>query len=130
MRPYQPCERLNLTSDGVWDGQRHLSVPVVKSPLKVGRSPLFGDEPKPRTTLLFFRGDFRSPEVATVYSRGIRQRLRALAQKHGWEEKYKIVIGTGRELRNRYDDYLMTSKFCLVVPGTKPGAGQWGFLEC
>eukprot|EP00884_Botryococcus_braunii_P008777 jgi/Botrbrau1/17900/Bobra.50_1s0001.1 len=99
-----------------FDPKRHLVIPSVKSPFLIGQSPLIGSKPLPRDFLLFFRGDFRS-NYTPHYSRGIRQGLRELSQKHDWEHKYKIIIGTGADYPGNYDEWLMKSKFCLVVPG-------------
>lgn len=51
------------------------------------------------------------------YSRGIRQRLAALAQTPEWKEKFKVKIGTRDEVPGDYSQGLASSMFCLVAPG-------------
>ena len=69
---------------------------------------------------MFFRGDFRGPD-APKYSRGVRQKLRHLAQLHGWAEKYKIFIGDGTEVPGEYSELLASSVFCLHASGNTLG---------
>ncbi len=109
--------------------QRHLVIPSVKSPFLIGQSPLIGSKPIPRDFLLFFRGDFRS-NYTPHYSRGIRQGLRELSKKHDWENKHKIIIGTAADYPGNYDEWLMKSKFCLVVPGANLSASAVHFPPC
>jgi hypothetical protein len=93
-----------------------LLIPQGKSPGKIGRSPIFGFPATNRTTLLFFRGDFRN-DNEPGYSRGIRQNLRSAAKKFNWKENHAVLIGSRNELPGPYADYLTTSRFCLVAPG-------------
>lgn len=51
------------------------------------------------------------------YSRGIRQRLHALAQTPEWKDKYRVKIGTRDQVPGDYSKGLASSKFCLVAPG-------------
>ena len=53
------------------------------------------------------------------YSRGIRQRLRRLAQENDWRGRHNILIG-GSEIEGDYSTLLASSHFCLVVPGGPP----------
>ena len=62
------------------------------------------------------RGDFRH-KYEPGYSRGIRQRLRQLANKSDWKGWYNIKIGTQEELPGDYSEMLSSAKFCLVAPG-------------
>jgi hypothetical protein len=95
-----------------------LVIPAAKHPHSIGKSTIFGFEAINRTTLLFFRGGFRDDENGDAhYSRGIRQKLRSLARAHNWKEKHAILIGSREELPGSYQDYLISSRFCLVAPG-------------
>lgn len=93
-----------------------LVIPSPKFPPHYRWSPLLGAPPQPRETLLYFRGDVgrtRKPN----YSRGIRQRLHALAQTPEWRENYVVKVGTREEVPGDYSRGLASSKFCLVAPG-------------
>jgi hypothetical protein len=87
-------------------------------------SPLLGAPPQPRETLLYFRGDVGSTRQPN-YSRGIRQRLHALAQTPEWKEQYKIKIGSREEVPGDYSQGLASSKFCLVAPGAVGSNRCW-----
>ncbi|KAL6758481.1 exostosin-like glycosyltransferase [Haematococcus lacustris] len=51
------------------------------------------------------------------YSRGIRQRLYALAQQQQWAAKHAIFIGEPNDIPGDYSQLLAQSRFCLVAPG-------------
>ncbi|KAK9909083.1 hypothetical protein WJX75_006916 [Coccomyxa subellipsoidea] len=124
----------NYSDDGVhpeWrpEGWRHiieghpcynpdkdLIIPAFVPPARILPSPLTGAPEGPRPILLFFRGDVglnRRPN----YSRGIRQRLYALAKERQWRERHQIWIGTKEDILGGYPELLSSSMFCLVVPG-------------
>ena len=50
------------------------------------------------------------------YSRGIRQEVHRLAKSRSWDKHHKILVGD-HAANGSYADYLMTSIFCLVLPG-------------
>ncbi|KAJ9511447.1 hypothetical protein QJQ45_029894, partial [Haematococcus lacustris] len=50
-------------------------------------------------------------------SRGIRQRLYALAQQQQWATKHAIFIGEPNDIPGDYSQLLARSRFCLVAPG-------------
>jgi hypothetical protein len=56
------------------------------------------------------------------YSRGIRQRLHALAQTPEWRDGFGVKIGTREEVPGDYSRGLASSKFCLVAPGMRARA--------
>ena len=118
-------------------------IPAFKPPADVASSPLLGGPVLERTHLLFFRGDVGLHRLPN-YSRGIRQEAHAclapccrasphltpatrrcrqalynLSKVHQWREKHDIVIASGDvEAPGSYSEWLATSKFCLVAPGT------------
>ncbi|KAK9805353.1 hypothetical protein WJX73_005210 [Symbiochloris irregularis] len=97
-----------------YDPGKDLIVPSHKHPGLIGESPLLGYPERRRTVLASFQGDLgthRKPH----YSRGIRQRLRAVSKEHRWRERHGIVIG-GRAAED-YGALLSASTFCLVIPG-------------
>lgn len=97
------------------DPSKDLVIPTLLTPQYLA-SPLLGNAAQPRTTLLFFRGDFR--KISEVgYSRGIRQKLRRLSMENDWLQRYNIKIGGSDEIPGDYSKLLAQSIFCLVVPG-------------
>ncbi|KAG2445204.1 hypothetical protein HYH02_008672 [Chlamydomonas schloesseri] len=99
-----------------YDPNKDLVIPAFKNPNQYPRSPLLGAPPLERDVLLFFRGDVGAGRLPH-YSRGIRQKLFHLANKHDWYGRFKIAIGTGDSLKGDYSEQLARSKFCLVAPG-------------
>jgi hypothetical protein len=93
-----------------------LVVPSPKFPPHYQWSPFLGAPPQQRDTLLYFRGDVGAKRRPN-YSRGIRQRLHALAQTPEWQRKFTVKIGTREEVPGDYSKGLASSKFCLVAPG-------------
>ncbi|MEW5318578.1 MAG: hypothetical protein WDW38_009791 [Sanguina aurantia] len=114
---FQPQDyRLTFAGHACYTPGKDLLIPVWKPPHHYSSSPLAGAAPVPRTTLLSFKGDLGERRLPW-YSRGIRQKLRKLAQEHGWEEKYRILILASGEGGASYSQLLASSKFCLVAPG-------------
>ncbi|KAG1671014.1 hypothetical protein FOA52_014258 [Chlamydomonas sp. UWO 241] len=95
---------------------KDLVVPSLKMADGLGQSPLLGARPRERTILAFFRGDVGKHRLP-CYSRGIRQKLHALAVEHDWRATHNIVIGGGEDVPGSYSELLSSSKFCLVLPG-------------
>ena len=79
-------------------------------------SPLVGTPSRERRMLAFFRGDFRD-EHSPGYSRGIRQKLRRLAQANSWAARHNIHIGNYTEIEGDYSVLLTESIFCLMLIG-------------
>jgi hypothetical protein len=69
-------------------------------------------------------GEHREPH----YSRGIRQRVYAAAQKHNWHERYRVMIGGYGDVHGTYSELLARSTFCLVMPGALLGPDGWARL--
>lgn len=93
-----------------------LVIPSPKFPAHYRWSPLLGAPAQQRDTLLYFRGDVGADRKPN-YSRGIRQRLHALARTSEWREQLGVRIGTREELPGDYSRALASSIFCLVAPG-------------
>jgi hypothetical protein len=102
-----------------------LVIPNFKEPNQIGESALLGFPALPRKTLLFFRGDFRDDGFIqrysnTKYSGFVRQKLHYISRLYRSDKKYNILIGSRKEIPGDYNDHLLSSRFCLVLPGTWP----------
>ncbi|KAK9846201.1 hypothetical protein WJX84_000412 [Apatococcus fuscideae] len=76
-----------------YDPEKDLVVPAFKSPPDLDECPMMGAPERVRYLLAFFRrdmGQHREPQ----YSRGIRQRLHALALNQDWFGRYNISVGS------------------------------------
>lgn len=63
--------------------------------------------------------------VGTGYTRGVRQRLAQLAWGGDWASKHDIlVLDYGNKSTISYGELMLTSKFCVAIPGA-PARG-WG----
>eukprot|EP00884_Botryococcus_braunii_P019032 jgi/Botrbrau1/5812/Bobra.0155s0034.1 len=105
-----------------YDPKKDLVIPNFKEPNQIGESPLLGFPALPRKTLLFFRGDFRDDGFIqrysnTKYSGFVRQKLHYISRLYRWDKKYNILIGSRKEIPGDYNDHLLNSRFCLVLPG-------------
>jgi hypothetical protein len=103
-------------------GMQDLVIPNFKEPAEIGESPLLGFPAGPRETLLFFRGDFRDDGMVqrflnSKYSGYVRQKLHYISRLHRWDKRYNILIGSRKEVPGDYAQHLISSRFCLVLPG-------------
>ena len=79
-----------------------LVIPSFLSPELIGSSPLLGFPPKQRTMLAFFKGDM-GQHRAPHYSRGLRQKLHALAQTQVQTQLHSDeLVAAGRQWRLLY----------------------------
>ncbi|KAI3425325.1 hypothetical protein D9Q98_009089 [Chlorella vulgaris] len=98
-----------------YDPVKDLIMPLPKRPEHYHLSPLVGAPARNRTWLAFHRGRVQPGNPG--YSRGIRQSLAKAAEKGGWLEKHKIVMGEYDLMPGDYSELLASSVFCLVLPG-------------
>ncbi|PSC76758.1 exostosin-like glycosyltransferase [Micractinium conductrix] len=109
-----------------YDPAKDLVIPAFTSANKYPQSPLLGAPARQRNILGFFKG--RTQQLNAPYSRGIRQTLENLCNRHDWWGKHKITIGekVPEELKAQVDSFrgeeqysalLASSTFCFALPG-------------
>ncbi|GBF90959.1 exostosin-like glycosyltransferase [Raphidocelis subcapitata] len=95
---------------------KDLVLPSFESPERYHASPYLGGPQRERDILLFHKGRMGERDLST-YSRGVRQKILALAKQHDWAGRYRIFVSGYDGLDGDYSEQLARSVFCLVAAG-------------